>query len=222
MTYFPQYFLLAVSDKPGPEHSGIQPEENGPSVDAVSGNVEEEASCEKSANQDISSESTESTANSLAANDEPQPHPESSGLATPDESSTRTSALQETDDSDDDPVLIPGARYRGGPGHRLARQAPADLIPVCAYFLPAEYPSAKYLQFILFYYSPCSHKFRKLTNLRTGTYIFFQLYFRCSYFGKARAFNFFSGMLCLSVVHTLRLMCSGFHSYYFFSEGETL
>ncbi|XP_054688428.1 DDB1- and CUL4-associated factor 6 isoform X6 [Grus americana] len=107
-----------VSDKPGPEPSGIQPEENGPSADAVSGNVEEEASCETSANQEISSQSTESTANSLAANDEPQPHPESSGLATPDESSTRTSALQETDDSDDDPVLIPGARYRGGPGHR--------------------------------------------------------------------------------------------------------
>ncbi|XP_059682954.1 DDB1- and CUL4-associated factor 6 isoform X4 [Gavia stellata] len=107
-----------VSDKPGPEHSGIQPEENGPNVDAVSGNVEEEASCEKSVNQEISSQSTESTANSLAANDEPQPHPESSGLATADESSTRNSALQETDDSDDDPVLIPGARYRGGPGHR--------------------------------------------------------------------------------------------------------
>ncbi|XP_030900870.1 DDB1- and CUL4-associated factor 6 isoform X3 [Melopsittacus undulatus] len=108
----------SVSDKPGPEHSGIHPEENDPSVDAVSGNVEEEASCEKSVNQEMSSQSTESTANSLAANNEPQPHPESSGLAPPDESSTRTSALQETDDSDDDPVLIPGARYRGGPGHR--------------------------------------------------------------------------------------------------------
>uniref|UniRef100_A0A8C0ETI2 DDB1- and CUL4-associated factor 6 n=1 Tax=Bubo bubo TaxID=30461 RepID=A0A8C0ETI2_BUBBB len=119
VTYFSQYFWLAVSDKPGPEHSGIQPEENGPNVDTVSGNVEEAASCEKSANQEISSHSTESTANSLAVNDEPQLHPESSGLATPDESSTRTSALQETDDSDDDPVLIPGARYRGGPGHRL-------------------------------------------------------------------------------------------------------
>ncbi|NXL42963.1 DCAF6 factor, partial [Podilymbus podiceps] len=111
-----------VSDKPGPEHSGIQPEENGPSVDAVSGSVEEEAPCEKSANQEISSQITES-ANSFAANDEPQPHPESSGLATPDESSTRTSALQETDDSDDDPVLIPGARYRGGPGHRRSAVA---------------------------------------------------------------------------------------------------
>ncbi|NXK07902.1 DCAF6 factor, partial [Herpetotheres cachinnans] len=112
-----------ASDKPGPEHSGTQPEENGPNDDAVSGNVEEEASCEKSVNQEISGQSTESTANSLAANDEPQPHPESSGLATPEESSTRTSALQETDDSDDDPVLIPGARYRGGPGHRRSAVA---------------------------------------------------------------------------------------------------
>ncbi|XP_029875742.1 DDB1- and CUL4-associated factor 6 isoform X9 [Aquila chrysaetos chrysaetos] len=112
-----------VSDKPSPDNSGIQPEEKGRNVDAVSGNVEEEASCEKSANQEISSQSVEFTANSLAANNEPQPHPESSGLATPDESSTRTSALQETDDSDDDPVLIPGARYRGGPGHRRSAVA---------------------------------------------------------------------------------------------------
>ncbi|NWH79557.1 DCAF6 factor, partial [Piaya cayana] len=112
-----------VSDQSGPEHSGIHPEENGPNADTVSGNVEEETPCEKSANQDISSQSTESTANSLAVNDEPQPQPESSGLATPDESSTRTSALQETDDSDDDPVLIPGARYRGGPGHRRSAVA---------------------------------------------------------------------------------------------------
>ncbi|NXD72524.1 DCAF6 factor, partial [Eolophus roseicapillus] len=111
----------SVSDKPGPEHSGIQPEENDPSVDAVSGNVEEEASCEKSVKQEMSS--TESSADSLAANNEPQPHPESSGLAPPDESCTRTSALQETDDSDDDPVLIPGARYRGGPGHRRSAVA---------------------------------------------------------------------------------------------------
>ncbi|XP_027519390.1 DDB1- and CUL4-associated factor 6 isoform X5 [Corapipo altera] len=107
-----------VSDKPGPEHSGTQPEKNGPDADAASGNLEEEASSERSVNQDTSNQSTESTANLLAASDEPQSHPEPSGLATPEESSTRTSALQETDDSDDDPVLIPGARYRGGPGHR--------------------------------------------------------------------------------------------------------
>ncbi|XP_032536258.1 DDB1- and CUL4-associated factor 6 isoform X5 [Chiroxiphia lanceolata] len=107
-----------VSDKAGPEHSGTQPEKNGPDADAASGNAEEETSCERSVNQDTSNESTESTANLLAASDEPQSHPEPSGLATPEDSSTRTSALQETDDSDDDPVLIPGARYRGGPGHR--------------------------------------------------------------------------------------------------------
>ncbi|XP_035171109.1 DDB1- and CUL4-associated factor 6 isoform X4 [Oxyura jamaicensis] len=109
-----------VSDQTVTEHPGIQPEENSPSVDTGSRNIEEETSCEKSAHQDVSSQqSIESTANLLAANDEPQSHPESSGLATPEESSTRTSALQETDDSDDDPVLIPGARYRGGPGHRF-------------------------------------------------------------------------------------------------------
>ncbi|XP_040520058.1 DDB1- and CUL4-associated factor 6 isoform X10 [Gallus gallus] len=108
-----------VPDKPVTEHPGIQPEENDSSVETVSRTVEEEASSEKSANQEISSQqSAESTANLLSANDEPQPHPESSGLATPEDCSTRTSALQETDDSDDDPVLIPGARYRGGPGHR--------------------------------------------------------------------------------------------------------
>ncbi|XP_041893878.1 DDB1- and CUL4-associated factor 6 isoform X4 [Corvus kubaryi] len=107
-----------VSDKPGPEHSGIQPEQNGPNADTPSGNAEEEVSCEKGANQDVCSQSTDPTANLLAASEDPQSQPESSGLAAPDEASTRSSALQETDDSDDDPVLIPGARYRGGPGHR--------------------------------------------------------------------------------------------------------
>ncbi|XP_015734556.1 DDB1- and CUL4-associated factor 6 isoform X9 [Coturnix japonica] len=108
-----------VSNKPVTEHPGIQPEENDPSVETVSRTAEEEASSERSSNQEISSQQgAESTANLLSANDEPQPHPESSGLATPEDCSTRTSALQETDDSDDDPVLIPGARYRGGPGHR--------------------------------------------------------------------------------------------------------
>ncbi|KAM8819892.1 DDB1- and CUL4-associated factor 6 [Eudromia elegans] len=115
----------AVSDASISEHSGIQAEEEHvPDVDTASRNVEEGSSHEKSANQEMPSQpSTESTANSHAANDEPQSHPESSGLATPEESCTRTSALQETDDSDDDPVLIPGARYRGGPGHRRSAVA---------------------------------------------------------------------------------------------------
>ncbi|KAM3837644.1 DDB1- and CUL4-associated factor 6 isoform 5-T5 [Vipera latastei] len=49
------------------------------------------------------------------------PHSDSSGLATHEESSTRSSVFHETDDSDDDPVLIPGARYRGGVSHRYIR-----------------------------------------------------------------------------------------------------
>ncbi|NXC94274.1 DCAF6 factor, partial [Certhia familiaris] len=102
-----------VSDKPAPEHPGIEPEKAVPSADAVSGKAEEEGCCAKGAEQESCSESAEpSTA--------PQCQPDSAGL---DEASTRTSALQETDDSDDDPVLIPGARYRGGPGHRRSAVA---------------------------------------------------------------------------------------------------
>nr|XP_030119588.3 DDB1- and CUL4-associated factor 6 isoform X7 [Taeniopygia guttata] len=107
-----------VSDKPAPEHSGIQPEQNGPSADAVSGGAEEEASCEQGAQQGTCSQSPEPSASTLLASKEPQSQLESFRLVAPEEASTRSSALQETDDSDDDPVLIPGARYRGGPGHR--------------------------------------------------------------------------------------------------------
>ncbi|XP_050834321.1 DDB1- and CUL4-associated factor 6 isoform X7 [Serinus canaria] len=107
-----------VSDKAAAEHSGIQAEKIGPNADAVSGSAEEEASSEQGAHQDICSQSTDPSATMPLASEEPPSQPESSGLA-PDEASTRNSALQETDDSDDDPVLIPGARYRGGPGHRF-------------------------------------------------------------------------------------------------------
>ncbi|XP_030913989.1 DDB1- and CUL4-associated factor 6 isoform X5 [Geospiza fortis] len=107
-----------VSDKPAPEHSGIQAEKTGPNADAVDGNTEEEASCEQGAHQALCRQSSDPSATSPLASEEPQSQPESSGLAAPDDASTRSSALQETDDSDDDPVLIPGARYRGGPGHR--------------------------------------------------------------------------------------------------------
>ncbi|XP_032075208.1 DDB1- and CUL4-associated factor 6 isoform X5 [Thamnophis elegans] len=55
------------------------------------------------------------------------PHSDSSGLATHEESSTRSSVFHETDDSDDDPVLIPGARYRGGVGHRSQLAGPMFL-----------------------------------------------------------------------------------------------
>ncbi|XP_039912978.1 DDB1- and CUL4-associated factor 6 isoform X6 [Hirundo rustica] len=107
-----------VSDKPAPERSGAQAEEDGASADAVSGNAEEEACCGKGASHVACGQSPERPGSALAAGEEPQAQEEPSGLAAADEASSRTSALQETDDSDDDPVLIPGARYRGGPGHR--------------------------------------------------------------------------------------------------------
>ncbi|KAM7031798.1 DDB1- and CUL4-associated factor 6 isoform 2-T2 [Passerculus sandwichensis] len=104
----------AISDNAAPEHSGIQAEK----PDAVSGSTEEEACSEQGAQQALCGQSSDPSAPSPAASEEPQAQPEPSGLAAPDDGSTRSSALQETDDSDDDPVLIPGARYRGGPGHR--------------------------------------------------------------------------------------------------------
>nr|XP_054484047.1 DDB1- and CUL4-associated factor 6 isoform X2 [Agelaius phoeniceus] len=113
----------AISDEPASEHSGIEAEKAGPSADAVCGNTEEEASCEQGAQQAVCSQSSDPSGTSPLASEEPQSQPESSGLAAPDDASTRSSALQETDDSDDDPVLIPGARYRGGPGHRRSAVA---------------------------------------------------------------------------------------------------
>ncbi|XP_067402372.1 DDB1- and CUL4-associated factor 6 isoform X1 [Emydura macquarii macquarii] len=111
----------AVSDKDISEHPGTSTErENDLNLDSICRNPEEGPSSEKSKEQESSSQqSTESTANPNNTNHELPPQPDSSGLATHEESSTRGTAFQETDDSDDDPVLIPGARYRGGPGHRF-------------------------------------------------------------------------------------------------------
>ncbi|EHA98199.1 Nuclear receptor interaction protein [Heterocephalus glaber] len=49
---------------------------------------------------------------------EPQAQTEAIGPSSHEESSAKDSTLQDTDDSDDDPILIPGARYRAGPGDR--------------------------------------------------------------------------------------------------------
>ncbi|KAM4905065.1 DDB1- and CUL4-associated factor 6 isoform 7-T7 [Sylvia borin] len=108
-----------VSDKP--ELSGAEGERSGPEADAVCGTAEEEGSCEQGASPAARSPSP--SPEPAAAEEEPPSQAEPSGLAAADESSSRTSALQETDDSDDDPVLIPGARYRGGPGHRRSAVA---------------------------------------------------------------------------------------------------
>lgn len=69
--------------------------------------------------ESLSQQSTDSSAIPNNTNNEPHSQPDSSELATHEESSTRSSVFHETDDSDDDPVLVPGARYRGGVGHRL-------------------------------------------------------------------------------------------------------
>ncbi|XP_065445423.1 DDB1- and CUL4-associated factor 6 isoform X13 [Chrysemys picta bellii] len=112
----------AVSDIS--EHPGTSTEgESDPNLDSICRNPEEGPSSEKSKEQESSSQSTESNANPVNTNHELQPQPDSSGLASHEESSTRSTAFQETDDSDDDPVLIPGARYRGGPGHRRSAVA---------------------------------------------------------------------------------------------------
>uniref|UniRef100_A0A674K308 DDB1- and CUL4-associated factor 6 n=1 Tax=Terrapene triunguis TaxID=2587831 RepID=A0A674K308_9SAUR len=114
----------AVSDKDISEHPGTSTEgESDPNLDSICRNPEEGPSSEKSKEQERSSQSTESNANPVNTNHELQPQPDSSGLASHEESSTRSTAFQETDDSDDDPVLIPGARYRGGPGHRRSAVA---------------------------------------------------------------------------------------------------
>lgn len=61
---------------------------------------------------------TERTAGPGTASPEPQPPVGAVGPAPREDTAARDSALQDTDDSDDDPVLIPGARYRAGPGDR--------------------------------------------------------------------------------------------------------
>ncbi|XP_026519827.1 DDB1- and CUL4-associated factor 6 isoform X6 [Notechis scutatus] len=71
--------------------------------------------------ESLSQQSTDSSTIPNNTNNEPHSQPDTSGLATHEESSTRSSVFHETDDSDDDPVLIPGARYRGGVGHRYNR-----------------------------------------------------------------------------------------------------
>ncbi|XP_069933483.1 DDB1- and CUL4-associated factor 6 isoform X3 [Oryctolagus cuniculus] len=67
--------------------------------------------------------STESTSNPNNTNAEPQAQTEAIEPSAHEETSARDAALQDTDDSDDDPVLIPGARYRAGPGDRRSAVA---------------------------------------------------------------------------------------------------
>ncbi|XP_044122823.1 DDB1- and CUL4-associated factor 6 isoform X7 [Neovison vison] len=67
--------------------------------------------------------STEGATGQNPTSPEPQSQTEAVGPSAPEETLARDSALPDTDDSDDDPVLIPGARYRAGPGDRRSAVA---------------------------------------------------------------------------------------------------
>ncbi|XP_045839443.1 DDB1- and CUL4-associated factor 6 isoform X2 [Meles meles] len=67
--------------------------------------------------------STEGATSRNPTSPEPQSQTEAIGPLAHEETLARDAALQDTDDSDDDPVLIPGARYRAGPGDRRSAVA---------------------------------------------------------------------------------------------------
>ncbi|XP_001091583.1 DDB1- and CUL4-associated factor 6 isoform X6 [Macaca nemestrina] len=107
--------------KPSDSNSG---ERNDLNLDSSCGVPEESTSSEKAKEPETSDQtSTESATNENNTNPEPQFQTEAIGPSAHEETSTRDSALQDTDDSDDDPVLIPGARYRAGPGDRRSAVA---------------------------------------------------------------------------------------------------
>ncbi|XP_030679882.1 DDB1- and CUL4-associated factor 6 isoform X3 [Nomascus leucogenys] len=107
--------------KPSDSNSG---ERNDLNLDSPCGVPEESASSEEAKEPETSDQtSTESATNENNTNPESQFQTEAIGPSAHEETSTRDSALQDTDDSDDDPVLIPGARYRAGPGDRRSAVA---------------------------------------------------------------------------------------------------
>ncbi|XP_057625830.1 DDB1- and CUL4-associated factor 6 isoform X4 [Chionomys nivalis] len=66
---------------------------------------------------------TESVTSQTSTNPELPSQTEAIEPLAHEDTATRDSALQDTDDSDDDPVLIPGARYRAAPGDRRSAVA---------------------------------------------------------------------------------------------------
>ncbi|XP_070222984.1 DDB1- and CUL4-associated factor 6 isoform X3 [Bos mutus] len=81
--------------------------------------VAEESTLSEKGKEPGTSDQTSTPSASSTSNPEPQSQTEAIGSLAHEETLTRDSALQDTDDSDDDPVLIPGARYRAGPGDRF-------------------------------------------------------------------------------------------------------
>ncbi|XP_007987822.3 DDB1- and CUL4-associated factor 6 isoform X1 [Chlorocebus sabaeus] len=104
------------TDKPSDSNSG---ERNDLNLDSSCGVPEESTSSEKAKEPETSDQTSTESATNENNNPEPQFQTEAIGPSAHEETSTRDSALQDTDDSDDDPVLIPGARYRAGPGDRF-------------------------------------------------------------------------------------------------------
>uniref|UniRef100_A0A8D2HR42 DDB1 and CUL4 associated factor 6 n=1 Tax=Urocitellus parryii TaxID=9999 RepID=A0A8D2HR42_UROPR len=119
------YFLSTQLDnftaEPLDSSSG---ERNDLSLDSPCGVPEESTLSEKDKElETVDQNRTESAAIETNISPEPQSQTEAIGPLAHEETSARDSALQDTDDSDDDPVLIPGARYRTGPGDRRSAVA---------------------------------------------------------------------------------------------------
>ncbi|XP_048213900.1 DDB1- and CUL4-associated factor 6 isoform X2 [Perognathus longimembris pacificus] len=99
-------------------------EKNDLSLDSPCVVPEESTFSEKSKEPETSDQtSIESATNQTDTNPEPLSQTEAIEPLAHGEASPRDSALQDTDDSDDDPVLIPGARYRTAPGDRRSAVA---------------------------------------------------------------------------------------------------
>lgn len=109
------------SSEPSDSSSG---ERNDFNPDSPCGLPEDTALSEKGWEPGTSDQtSADSTAHLSSLDAEPKTQTEAVGPVPPEETSATDSALQDTDDSDDDPVLIPGARYRAGPGDRRSAVA---------------------------------------------------------------------------------------------------
>ncbi|XP_077617911.1 DDB1- and CUL4-associated factor 6 isoform X4 [Crocuta crocuta] len=99
-------------------------ERNDFNLDSSCGVIEESTLSEQGKEPETSDQtSTEGATNQNSTTSEPPSQTEAVGPLAQEETLAGDSALQDTDDSDDDPVLIPGARYRAGPGDRRSAVA---------------------------------------------------------------------------------------------------
>ncbi|XP_069060259.1 DDB1- and CUL4-associated factor 6 isoform X6 [Pleurodeles waltl] len=105
-----------IPEEPGTRAQG----ENSSDPSDVTMNSEGCPPSEKStAKENSSSHTTDSTSTVNNTNDENQPESVSVGQTSRAPLSGRSSTYQETDDSDDDPVLVPPSRFRSAQGQRF-------------------------------------------------------------------------------------------------------